>query len=189
MALNQRHSSRTNKLNKSHDIADILQHKGSVVSSKKPKNGSAKQTKINQSVNAVSPEDKMWTLGDLRADIVKHPDNLKPEGEFAKRQENMWKPGERAPIVKRNDNLKPGGAFQVQPVKVSLQGEMTEKYKFEQLITYLILKSCHISFIFRIKRTFFIYTYNECMCRCFIRRKSKCSKTSRQLTNRGKVFS
>ena len=47
-----------------------------------------------------------FVLGE-KASVVKHPDNLQPEGQFATREPERWAPGERADIVKRQDNLKP----------------------------------------------------------------------------------
>ena len=34
-----------------------------------------------------------------RASVVKRADNLKPEGDFIKRDDGTWVPGERAEIV------------------------------------------------------------------------------------------
>ena len=76
--------------------------------------------------NYVSPTDDhtKWTLDDLRADVIINPDNLKPnKGEFMKRQNTKWKPGERAAIVKRQDNLKVNGSFENPSPKVWSQGE------------------------------------------------------------------
>ena len=46
---------------------------------------------------------------------MKRGDNLQPEGEFQKRPDQEWAPGERANIVKRDDNLQPEGEFQKRP--------------------------------------------------------------------------
>ena len=47
--------------------------------------------------------------------MIKHEDNLRPEGDFSKRPEDNWAPGERAPVVKRPDNLRPEGDFSQRP--------------------------------------------------------------------------
>ena len=47
-----------------------------------------------------------------RATVVKHSDNLQPEGNFTTREKDVWAPGERAAVVKRSDNLKPEGIFE-----------------------------------------------------------------------------
>lgn len=47
-----------------------------------------------------------------RAPVVKPQDNLRPEGEFAKRpKEEAPKIGERPVVKKPQDNLRPGGNF------------------------------------------------------------------------------
>ena len=91
------------------------------------KNNSSGKTKLNYGKVALDifqdKDGNRWTLDDLRADIVKHPDNLKLEGTFTEKPVHVWRPGERAPIVKRKDSLKLGGVFYDHPPKIWLQGE------------------------------------------------------------------
>ena len=47
--------------------------------------------------------------------MIKRDDNLHPEGEFHKRPEGIWAPGERANVVKRDDQLHPEGEFSKRP--------------------------------------------------------------------------
>ena len=130
MLLNQRNGKRKNAHDSNKSIEDILQDKEPVDVTENTGITNANPEDGKESTNGNTEEtDKMWTLDDLRADIVKHPDNLKPEGEFTKRGENAWKPGERAPIIKRYDNLKIGGAFEDQSPKVWLKGEGVENVK------------------------------------------------------------
>ena len=60
-----------------------------------------------------------------RADVVKHPDNLQPEGQFTTRQPEHWSPGERAEVVRRVDNLKPEGKFHERPQEKSSNEALT----------------------------------------------------------------
>ena len=45
-----------------------------------------------------------FILGE-RANVIKHPDNLQPEGKFVERVQETWAPGERVSVVKHEDNL------------------------------------------------------------------------------------
>ena len=36
---------------------------------------------------------------------MKQDDNLHPEGEFHKRPDQVWAPGDRANVIRRDDNL------------------------------------------------------------------------------------
>ena len=82
------------------------------------------QTKLLRNIVSPTDDHKKWTLDDLRADVIINPDNLKPnKGEFMKRQNTKWKPGERAAIVKRQDNLRVNGTFENPSPKVWSQGE------------------------------------------------------------------
>ena len=44
-----------------------------------------------------------------KVNVVRHPDNLQPEGQFVSREPEQWAPGERASVVKRSDNLQMEG--------------------------------------------------------------------------------
>ena len=46
---------------------------------------------------------------------MRRGDNLQPEGDFSKRPDATWAPGERANIIKRDDNLQPEGEFHKRP--------------------------------------------------------------------------
>ena len=46
---------------------------------------------------------------------MKRGDNLQPEGDFSKRPDATWAPGERANVIKRDDNLQPEGEFHKRP--------------------------------------------------------------------------
>ena len=46
-----------------------------------------------------------WATKGERANVVRHDDNLRMEGEFSKRVEEAWHAGERAAVVKHGDNL------------------------------------------------------------------------------------
>ena len=45
--------------------------------------------------------------------MLRHPDNLAPEGEFEKRQPAAWQPSEKQPAVRHADNLRPEGDIQL----------------------------------------------------------------------------
>ena len=47
--------------------------------------------------------------------VKKIPDNLKPEGEFVKKEPEKWYPGDRADRVLRKDNLRMEGDRQLIP--------------------------------------------------------------------------
>ena len=45
-----------------------------------------------------------------RAEVVRREDNLRPEGDFQRREEARgWQQGERAQIVRQRDNLRTEG--------------------------------------------------------------------------------
>ena len=46
---------------------------------------------------------------------MKRDDNLDPEGEFHKRPDQVWAPGDRANVIRRDDNLQPEGDFSKRP--------------------------------------------------------------------------
>ena len=50
-------------------------------------------------------------------------DNLHPEGDFHRRPDATWAPGERANVVKRDDQLHPEGEFTKRPDAVWAPGE------------------------------------------------------------------
>lgn len=60
------------------------------------------------------PKDETPKRGD-RADIKVPEDNLRPEGEFAKRDRPRHVQGERQSPIKQKDNLKPEGEFTGRP--------------------------------------------------------------------------
>ena len=73
---------------------------------------------------------------------MKRGDNLQPEGEFQKRPDQEWAPGERANIVKRDDNLQPEGEFQKRPDQKWAPGkflhvELSEYYIEEQHVLHV----------------------------------------------------
>ena len=45
-----------------------------------------------------------WRPGD-RAAVARPAENLRPEGDFKRRETTEWKAGERAEIVRKTDNL------------------------------------------------------------------------------------
>ena len=57
------------------------------------------RSKLNQT------DDTKWTIDDIRADVIKHPDNLTPNGgDFTKRRKTNWKPGENSSVERNNDS-------------------------------------------------------------------------------------
>ena len=113
-------------------ISNILKYDQPEISSGKFGQNYHKTTKNKYLRDNISPngDETKWNLDDLRADVVKHPDNLKPNvGEFAQRQHTVWKPGERTPIAKREDNLKCSGTFEKSQPKTWLQGEGVKTYR------------------------------------------------------------
>ena len=67
-----------------------------------------KTTKNNNLRNKLNQTDDntKWTIDDIRADVIKHPDNLTPNGgDFTKRHKTKWKPGENS-LIERNNNSK-----------------------------------------------------------------------------------
>ena len=124
MSTSNHSNSEKGSLKSSKGIADILPEEEPIVCTcEEDKNLCYPlKNRIPNDKLARSEQDK-WTLDDLRADITKHPDNLRPEGEFTSKPLETWKPGERAPIVKRNDNLKLEGSFQENPPYIWSPGE------------------------------------------------------------------
>ena len=51
-------------------------------------------------------------------------DNLQLEGEFSRRSDTVWAPGERASIIRKGDNLQPEGSFARRPDSVWAQGRV-----------------------------------------------------------------
>ena len=56
-------------------------------------------------------------------------DNLHPEGDFHRRPDATWAPGERANVVKRDDQLHPEGEFTKRPDAVWAPGERSLQFK------------------------------------------------------------
>ena len=48
---------------------------------------------------------QVWATKGERANVVRHEDNLKSEGDFQSRKVEQWHAGDRASIVKHDDNL------------------------------------------------------------------------------------
>ena len=79
--------------------------------------------------------DAKWQPGE-RSNVVKREDNLQPEGDFQKRPNAVWAPGERSNIVKRDDNLVPEGEFHKRVDTLWAPGERSEVRIMQQLIKY-----------------------------------------------------
>ncbi|KAG4071742.1 hypothetical protein HA402_011896 [Bradysia odoriphaga] len=69
--------------------------------------------KFSESVSAYKTDfDKKTTdLHQIRAEIKRPTDNLKPEGDFERPEKTKYEPAERPSQVKRPDNLRPEGDF------------------------------------------------------------------------------
>ena len=95
------------RLNCSQSIADILNESNPTVYAETEESNSVQRYKNNVLTKNIAPKEKdKWTLDDLRANIVKHHDNLRPEGAFAAKQCYQWIPGESTVMVKKGHRLK-----------------------------------------------------------------------------------
>ena len=45
--------------------------------------------------------------------MIKRPDNLRPEGNFAQKERINWAPRKKASILKRDDNLRMEGSIEM----------------------------------------------------------------------------
>ena len=103
---------RSGKLNCSQSIVDILNESNPTVYAETEESNSAQRYKNNMlAQNTAAKEKDKWTLDGLRANIVKHYDNLRPEGAFTAKQCYQWIPGESTVIVKKGRRLKFQCAF------------------------------------------------------------------------------
>ena len=75
-----------------------------------------------RAIEKVKREHDKWAPGD-RADVVKRPDNLKPEGKFEEKPKEHWRPGEKAIVFKHPDNLQPEGSFTTREKDIWAPGE------------------------------------------------------------------
>ena len=97
---------RYRKFKHNSSLLNILRDSSPETNSVKPLKD-LKTTKNNFFRNKLNhtDDDTKWTIDDIRADVIKHPDNLTTNGgDFTKRQKTNWKPGENSSIETNNNS-------------------------------------------------------------------------------------